>query len=55
MRETQSGRLQLINWKYKALNNKEHLCLTVGDGTAVTKHALVNEDLEDLIKSTRLY
>ena len=55
MRETSPGHLQLLNWRYKALNKEEHLCLNVADGTAVTKHVLVDEELEDLIKSTRLY
>ena len=46
-RETVPGRVQLINWRYRSLNNTDRLCLTINDGTAVTKHVISDEDLEE--------
>ena len=54
-RETIPGRVQLLNWRYRSLNNTDRLCLTIADGTAVTKYVISDEDLEEEFKQADLY
>ena len=54
-KETQPGHLQLLNWRYRTLNNNDNLCCTLSDGAGVTKHVEVEDDLEDIIKEAPLY
>ena len=54
-RETEPGRVQLMNWRFRNINGEDRLCLTISDGKAVTKHVVANEDLEEEVRQADLY
>ena len=47
--------LQMINWKYRTIGEKEFLTLTLNDGEFVTKEVIIFPDLEQVVRETPLY
>jgi len=47
--------LQLLNWKYRDVDGRLRLCVTISDGTHATKQATIAEHLVEKIKEAPLY
>ena len=47
--------LQMINWKYRTIGEREFLTLTLNDGEFVTKEVIIFPDLEQVVRETPLY
>ena len=55
MAATEIPTLQLLNWKFRNVDDIDRLCLTLSDGTHTTKQITVDDDLADVVREAPLY